>query len=281
MNIISVIRQARYEEKSKLYTRAFNTYGKALDITNSEITKIRLESYRGWTLNKIGNFEQANEIFNSVLKKYDHAYAYLISALYFYKTGKLKSSKNLLQKGIEKFPDYLELYLTLSSILKDSERANESIQVLKQALQRENLIKGKGGILRKDIWAELGNLYFERGNFNSCILCLKKSMNMDKEENFLHYSLLAKSYLILGDAKNALLYIEKQLLYYEDLDGDDYITKARAHAKLDELHLASASLLQAHDSDGVLRISSEEMIDFSKLMQNGFFDTIENLQIGE
>lgn len=281
MNIISVIRQARYEEKAKLYTRAFNSYGKALELTKSEITKIRLESYRGWTLNKIGNFEQANEIFNLVLKKYDHAYAYLVVALYFYKTGKLKSSKNLLQKGIEKFPDYLELYLTLSSILKDSERANESIQVLKQALQRENLIKGKGGILRKDIWAELGNLYFERGNYNSCILCLKKSMNMDLEENFLHYPLLSKSYLILGDAKNALLYIEKQLLYFEDLDQDDYITKARAHARLEELHLASASLLQAYDSDGVLRISSEEMTDFSKLMQNGFFDTIENLQIGD
>lgn len=281
MNIISVIRQARYEEKSKLYTRAFNTYGKALELTKSEVTKIRLESYRGWTLHKIGNFEQAIELFNSVLKKYDHAYAYLVAALYFYKAGKLKSSKNLLQKGIEKFPDYLELYLTLSSILKDSERANESIQVLKQALSREQLIKGKGGILRKDIWAELGNLYFERGNYNSCILCLKKSMNMDLEENFLHYPILSKCYLILGDPKNALLYIEKQLLFYEDLDQDDYITKARAHARLGELHLASASLLQAYDADGVLRISSEEMTDFSKLMQNGFFDTIENLEIGE
>lgn len=281
MSFISIIRQARYEESSNLYSRAFNSYAKAISLTNSIPAKIRLESNRAWCLHKIGNFDQAIEMFNSLIKNYDHAESFLLAGLYYYKTGKLKSSKNFLQKGIEKFPDYLELYITLSSILKDTERTNESIEILKKALSRENLIRGKGGILRKDIWAELGTLYYERGNFNSCILCLKKSMNMDIEENFLHYPLLAKSYLILGDPKNSLLYIEKQLLYFQDLDQDDYITKARAHSRLEELHLASACLLQAHDSDGILRISSEEMIDFSTLMQNGFFNTIENLQIGE
>ena len=53
----------------------------------------------------------------------------------------------------------------------------------------------------------------------------------------------------------------------------------RAHARLGDHHLASANLLQAYDSDGVLRLRTEEMADFSVLVQNGFFTTLENLEI--
>ena len=43
----------------------------------------------------------------------------------------------MLNKGIEKISDYLELYLTLASLLKDTERANESIQVLKRHYRKK------------------------------------------------------------------------------------------------------------------------------------------------
>jgi len=102
---------------------------------------------------------------------------------------------------------------------------------------------------------------------------------MDLEKHFLHYALLSKSYLKLNDPYNALKYIDYHLSFFEDLDPEDFITKARAHARLGDNHLASANLLQAYDSDGVLRLRTEEMADFSVLVQSGFFTTLENLEI--
>lgn len=283
MSFISLIRQARYEENSNLNSRAFNSYSSAILISKNQRTIARLTGYKGWCLHKIGNYEQAIAVFNNLYKEIIIEDSFVISANYFYKTGKLKTSKTILKRGIELIPDNVEIYLILASILKDTERANESIEVLKKALSRENLPKAKCGIGRKDIWAELGSLYFDRGSFNSCIVCLKRALLMDSEETFLHYALIAKSYLILSDPKSALFYIDKQLLHFDEFDPEDYITKARCHAQLGENHLASASLLQAYDrsTDGVLEISTEAMSDFAVLMQNGFFDTIEKFRISD
>ena len=71
---------------------------------------------------------------------------------------------------------------------------------------------------------------------------------------------------------NALKYIDLHLSYFEDLDPEDFITKARAQ-RLGDHHLASANLLQAYDSDGILRLRTEEMADFSVLVQNGFYNS--------
>ncbi|MBK8393918.1 MAG: hypothetical protein IPL26_01550 [Leptospiraceae bacterium] len=279
MSFISILRQALYEESMKHYSRAFNSYNKAIAETPNPRTIARLTARKGWCQQYIGNQEQAIQTFTDLAKNAEVPQAYLLTAIYYIKTDKLKSAKNMLNKGIEKFPDYLELYLTLASLLKDTERANESILVLRKALSQEKLTRGKGGIERKDIWAELGNLYYERGSYNSCIVSLKRSLKMDLEKNFLHYALLAKSYLKLNDPFNALKYIDLHLSFFEDLDPEDFITKARAHARLGDNHLASANLLQAYDSDGFLRLRTDEMADFSVLVQNGFFTTLENLEI--
>jgi tetratricopeptide (TPR) repeat protein len=279
MKFLSLVRQAKQEENETQFTRAFNSYSKAVQLTNNNNTKAKLVSRQGWCLHFIGNHFEANDLFSSLYKTYPTPEGFSSSAIYFYKIGKLKTAKHILLKGIDSFPNHLELYLSLSSILKDTERTNESIEILKKALQQENLTRAKGGIERKDIWAELATLYFERASFNSCIVSLKRSLHLSSEETFLHYPMLSKSYLILNDPMSALKYIDKQLLYFEDLDPEDFITKARAHARLGELHLATANLLQAYDSDGYLKINSEEMTDFSELMKNGFFSSIENFEI--
>lgn len=279
MSFISILRQALYEESMKHYSRAFNSYNKAITLTKNPRTIARLTARKGWCQQYVGNQEQAQQTFSELAKTAEVPEAYLLTAIYYLKTDKLKSAKNMLNKGIEKFPEYLELYLTLASLLKDTERANESIEVLKKALAQEKLTRGKGGIERKDIWAELGNLYFERGSYNSCIVCLKRSLKMGTEKDFLHYALISKSYLKLNDPLNALKYIDLHLSYFEDLDPEDFITKARAHARLGDNHLAGANLLQAYDSDGFLRLKTEEMADFSALVQSGFFTTLENLEV--
>ena len=182
MSFISSLRQALSEESMKHYSRAFNSYHKAISETQNPRTIARLTARKGWCQQYIGNQDQAIQIFTDLAKNAIVPQAYLLTAIYYIKTDKLKSAKNMLNKGIEKFPDYLELYLTLASLLKDTERANESIQVLKKALAQEKLTRGKGGIERKDIWAELGNLYYERGSYNSCVVCLKRSLKMDLEK---------------------------------------------------------------------------------------------------
>lgn len=278
---VTVTKKALTEERNKNFPRAFNLLSESFRLTENTKARARILSKKGWCLQYIGNTKEAVELFNNLLEEFDSIPdAHLYASVYYLKTGKIKMAKNLLKRSIEKFPDEMELYLTLATILRDTERTNESIAVLKQALERgDSINRGKGGISRRDIYIELGTLYYERGDYNASLTSLKRALTPEDEETFMHFPLIAKCYLKLEDPDNTLKYIDKHLLYFEDMEPDEYITKARAHALLGDLPSACESILQAYDYDGILRIKTEEMVDFSILVKNGFFNSLDNVEI--
>lgn len=280
MFFIEITKRAIIEERNKNFTKALNLYNQALKFARAESTTAKLQAKKAWCLHYVGNNREAYKLFQELLKKYkNEPMSYLLVSFYLIKTGKLKEAKKILLEGKSKFPNYLEIYLTLASLLTDTRRSNEAIGVLKEALSREKLVRAKG-IEKKDIWAQLGALYFERSNYNSSIVSLKKSLNLYHEEYFPLFDLLAKCYLKINDPKNAIKYIDLRLNYYAE-DPEDYIIKARAHSRLGEYHLASSSLLQAYSLQNYLKLTSEDMVDFSYLLQNGFFNTLEDVEFEE
>ncbi|MDX1959223.1 MAG: tetratricopeptide repeat protein [Leptospiraceae bacterium] len=277
------LRQAILEERAGSYSRAFNTYSLAYKIAESSVLKIKIISKKSICLECVGNYSEARDLVEELIPSFPHEpESFLQTALFSIRRGRTKQAKQILNSAIEKFPEFLEFYLTLAYLYKETERSNESIQVLKKALMQENLSNGRGGIRRKDIWAELGNLYFERNNYNSCIMCMKKSLRLEEKGHpFLHYDTLAKSYLHIEDYVSALKYIDLHLTYFEERDPEDHILKARIHAKLGNLNLASSNLLEAYDREGFLRLKTQDMEDFSQLVKIGFFENIENVIIEE
>lgn len=272
------VRLALQQERIKDYTRAFNYYKTAIDLTKNENSKIKIFTRQAWCLHLVGNPNETEKIFRLVLQEYNHnPWGHLLYAKYLIKTKKYKQAKTLLEKACLQFPEQLELYLTLASLLKDMERSNEAIIVLKTALGQKQLTKGRG-IDRKDIWAELGNLFFQRGDYNSSISALKKSLHMDEEETYLHYDILSIAYLYVGDPENSLHFIEKYSRYFGDLDSELLVIKARAHCKLKDFPGACASLLQAYSIEDRLQLSADDMVDLAPLKQMGFLETLENLE---
>lgn len=279
MNFLSIARRAISEQKNGNYTKAFNLFTKALELTNDIKAKIKIQAHKGYCLNAVGNNVEAEELFCSLSEHYpEHPESFLQTSLYFITIENFNQAKNYLKNGIQKFPEYLELYLTLAFILKVTGRQNESIDVLKKALSQENLSHGRGGITRKDIWIELGNLYFERGNFNSCIACLKKALRME-EELFSHYDLLALCYLKLNDLNQALSYINLHLENFQNFDPKDYILKARILAQMGKLDEAIQLLEHIYETQGELKLNNEEFRDLSPLVRSGFFESFENYEI--
>lgn len=281
MGFLSLGRQAIEQETQRDYTRAFNTFNQCLEFTSNENTTIKIRSRQAWCLHLVGNPQETENIFRDLEERFpSNPWTHILYAKYLIKTKKLKQSKALLEKATEQFPDNLEIYLTLASLLKDMERSNEAIQVLKKALNRENLTRGRG-ILRKDIWAELGSLFYQRGDYNSAISCLKKSLRMEVESNFLHFDLLALCYLLVGDPENTIYYLDKYSQYNEEIDPEILILKARAYSRLEQYPNASASLLQAYSYEDALTLTAEEMVDLAPLKQFGFLETLENLEVEE
>ncbi|WP_001010754.1 tetratricopeptide repeat protein [Leptospira interrogans] len=279
MNFPTLIRSAIQRENQREFTKAFNLYKEALSFTSNPKTILKILNRQAWCQYHIENTRETLNLFQEIISKYSkEPESYLYYSNYLIKINNFKQAKKILTKGIDLYPDQLELYLTLASLLKDTDRSNEAITVLKQALAQEKLSRGKG-ILRKDIWAELGNLYYQRGNYNSALVSLKTSMRMDNDENFLHYDMIAQCYLKVADHKNALKFIDLYIQYFGESDSDILIIKARAHAQLGENHLACASLLQAYSMENGLKLNAEDMIDFAPLLQTGFFDTLENVEI--
>lgn len=282
MSFLSLTRQAIRSEQDKNCAKAFNLYTKAIELTGDLPTKVKLSARKANCLESVGNHKEAEKLIEGLTAQYsDHPESYLQTALYFMKIQNHKLAKMYLREGIEIFPDFLEFYLTLSFLLRETERANESIDVLKKALMQERLTNGKGGISRKDIWAELGNLYFERGSYNSCLVCMKKSLRMEEKELFPFYDILALCHLKLDDPNNALNYIQLHLNYFEDIDPSAYIIKARIHSRLFDYENAEECLIQAYSKEGILRLNTEEMRDLSFFVQSGFFDSLENFSVDE
>ncbi|MCB1189695.1 MAG: hypothetical protein H7A23_09045 [Leptospiraceae bacterium] len=280
MFFIEIVKQAIIEEENRNFTKALNLFNHALTFAKSESTITKLQARKAWCLHYVGNHSEAYKLFQKLLKEHkNHPTSYLLTGFYLIKTGKLKEAKKVLTEGKSKFPNYLELYLTLASLLTDTQRSNEAIDILKEALAREKLVRAKG-IEKKDIWAYLGTLYFERSNYNSSIVSLKKSLNLYHEEYFPLFDLLAKCYLKINDPTNAIKYIDLRLAYYSE-DPEDYIIKARAHSRLGEHHLASSSLLQAYSLENYLKLNAEDMVDFSYLLQSGFFNALEDVEFEE
>lgn len=280
-SFIRICREAIQEEASKNYTRAFNSYKKCLEYTNNESTIIKIKSRSAWCLHLVGNPGETERLFEELIQEHPkNPWSFILYAKYLIKTRRFKQAKNLLEKSSIQFPDNLEIYLTLASLLKDMERSNEAIDVLKKALNRDDLTRGRG-ILRKDIWAELGSLFYSRGDYNSAISSLKRSLRMDLEENFLHFDILSFCYLIVGDPENSIYYLDKYLRYQGEIDTELLILKARAHCKLGHYPAASASLLQAYAFEDSLVLTAEEMVDLAPLKQLGFLETLENLEIEE
>ncbi|WCL48162.1 tetratricopeptide repeat protein [Leptospira sp. GIMC2001] len=267
------------QEKSKDYTRAFNSFNKALAFTKDENTILKIRSRQAWCLHLVGNPDETQNIYEQLIESYpQNSWSYLLYARYLIKTKRFKAAKTLLAKASKVFQDNLEIYLTLASLLKDMERSNEAIDVLKLALAQETLTRGRG-IRRKDMWAELGSLFFQRGDYNSAISALKKSLRMDTEDHFLHYDILGLCYLLVGDPENSVYFIDKYVQFNGEVDVELLVIKARAHTRLGANHLACASLLQAYSVDDRLILDADDMVDLAPLKQIGFLETLENLEI--
>ena len=279
MNFFNFTKKAILEEKQKNFTKSYNLYVISENNTTSIQIKIKLISRRAWCLEQVGNHESAEELIKSLTVLYKgFSESFLQSALYFIKLKKFKQAKLYLHSGIEQFPDSTDLYLTLAFILKETERWNESIQILKKALSRETLTKAKNGIGKQDIWNELGHLYYERGNYNSCVACLKKAISINGDLMSC-YSTISKAYLFIDDPRSTIKYIDLLFHKFEFLDIDDYITKARAHARLKEFPQAMECLQIAYEEGESLLLKTEDMVDFSELVKDGFFDSLQNLEI--
>ena len=82
MSFISSLRQALSEESMKHYSRAFNSYHKAISETQNPRTIARLTARKGWCQQYIGNQDQAIQIFTDLAKNAIVPQAYLLTAIY-------------------------------------------------------------------------------------------------------------------------------------------------------------------------------------------------------
>jgi tetratricopeptide (TPR) repeat protein len=276
---LTQIRAAFHYESEKEFTKAFNLFANCEKLSKQPTVVIKIKARMAWCQHSVGNIIQTDAIFSEIRSSFtNEPLSFLVHSKYLIKLKKYKSAKELLKEGIIRFPAYLEFYLVLASLLKDMERAGESIEILKSALDQEVLTKGRG-IDRKDIWAELGSLYFKRGDFNSSLACLKKSLALCNSSDFLHYDLLANCYLEVDDTENAIRSLEAFIQYRGEVDAETLILLARAECRQGLIDEASRHLILAYSFHDSLYLKGNDMTDFAPLLRNGFFTTLENVEL--
>ncbi len=279
MSVFSLtIRKAKFCEQEKEFTKAFNLYSESENYTYDVPSLIKIKSKMAWCQHSVGNPQETEIQFNEILSKFsNHPLSIKVYSNYLIRLKKYKPARVLLKAGIKSFPNYLEFYLILATLLKTMDRSEESIEVLKEALSRNDLSKGRG-VRLSDVWAELGSLFFSRNDYNSALVCLKKARSLGSENEFLHFDLLAICYLELDDPENALLAIESFIEFDGDVSPETLIVLSRTKCRLGFVEEAGQHLIQAYSYEDSLFLRGNEMLDFAPLLRNGFFTTLENIE---
>jgi tetratricopeptide (TPR) repeat protein len=262
-------------------TRSFNFYLEASQFTKNPQTLIKIEYRKAWCLEKVGNHNEAIKIIHNILKIFNnYSDSYLAATQFYIKLSFYKEAKKILNEGQEKFPNCLDIYLNLAYLLRKMERSDESIEILKKAIQINKPLRSKNGFKRNDLWNELGTMYYDRGHYNTCILCFKQSL-LISESQFNEYYLLAKSYLKINDPYHALEFLERYFKKYDLNETNDFILLARIYCKLNRYEDAKNTILDAYKIEDRLIFNSEEMVDLADLTKSGFFQNFESIEIIE
>ncbi len=116
----------------KEYNRAFEYLDKAYNISNDDIIKIQLAV----VLHRLGKYSKAQILYEEILNNQPENISILnnlcaIKLLF----GKLTEAKILAEKTIRLKPNYIDPYINLGNILKDSGNIKDAVKYYREALK--------------------------------------------------------------------------------------------------------------------------------------------------
>ncbi len=111
---------------------------------------VRCMKTKAWLLTKLGDLDEAKQVYESVLSADDFVWAQYGLAKILVKKKAYEEAKTLLNKIIDKYPDQIEAMDLLAEILKKQNKPAEALEVVEKAIS-----KSPNSLLRQKQLADL------------------------------------------------------------------------------------------------------------------------------
>ena len=190
---------------------------------------------------KVGNFKEANKIFQNLLISNSNSFELLFAYGLFCKEIKnFNLAKRLFLNLTNKFPSSMNSYILLAEILRIENKFYDAERVLQKAL--------KINPTHSDLLYNLSLLYFALRNFDYGLTYIDKAIKLSKN-NFIYKLLKSEIYLNNYNIDKAII-ILKGLKKYKNIQKDNnkeirvYILLANAFIKKREYKEAERILLK-------------------------------------
>jgi Tfp pilus assembly protein PilF/predicted nucleotidyltransferase len=124
-------------------------------------------------LKQSGNLSAAEQWYlRSIQADPQYEKSYYNLALLYEKTTDPETAKRYYRKAIELNPDYTKPYANLASLLENEQNYDDAIKILSQAVHR--------GVADEDVFANLGNNFLFRGEFDSASENYQKALEVNQ-----------------------------------------------------------------------------------------------------
>lgn len=260
-----ILKKALRAFDSGEYTRAYNLFERALEREFSENVRIRIKFNQVNCQYNVGNLMESALLLESLILEFPE------NPLSWYSTARFQAALenadiaiDYLQQTIKKFPRFGEGYLALADLLK-KKQMNEEAAIILNRMLFVNKVQPARGVNTKDILAELAWIYYQRGSWEKSIMYLQQCKNMDSDENFLHYDLLARCYLKQNETLKAKECLDKYFLYDGMMFTDLLILYSRIHCRQGDIEEASYYFKKALFLDPGLELKGGEVLDLAPL----------------
>jgi tetratricopeptide (TPR) repeat protein len=162
-------------------------------VPNPESAGINVE--KSWYfLNKVYRYRGLNDINvtkdeNTAGLLMNYSETFLELSNYYAKLGDKNKAKEVLEKGLEVYPDYYRSYIFLSRLYADLKESDKDIEILKEGTKRlENLVRKNPEVLL--YYQYLAILYQSQNRFTEAERILLKAFEKNKYNQFTFRALI-------------------------------------------------------------------------------------------
>lgn len=236
-NQIKISKYSIDQDSSMLFAKS------ALRLSQSDTTKILAENQLAWVLKSKGQITEAKKLAKSSLKTAKNLnYEIGMSDLYLTLGSIFNNSSDydsalffqqkalLIFKELNDFDGQASILNNMSILYQKTGEYDRSKQVLDQSLE----IRRKQGRQKEigDVYLNLGNVYYYKGQLDSCIQAFVRALEVYEKEqlpNFQSYALANLAYIYseeLGEPEKAKLYFLKIIRIENQLRSQTTIANA-------------------------------------------------------
>ena len=276
--LFSDIRKALKLFDEEKFTQSFNLLNSVERKTTHMHLISKIANIKIRCLIQVGNVLAAKEYLETLLTKYPvSGKITFMAANTYHKLEELEKANRLYLRCVCLYPDNTQYALIFAQFLREMNRPNETLGILKKCLRKNRLKTPRDHAGLHFLYLELGLTYYYANQYWRALILLGHTAAISQQ--FPYNDIIAEILLKRKDYEKANQYISLHLQDWTENDPEALYLQAKIFVALNRRKEAFQSLEKCEKLWGELVITAGDMTHLFPLMQDGSLKKLSNLVI--